>query len=58
MSSEDFSDYLADCPGVFIRVGTGGEYPNHHPKFTADPAALWPAAQFLARLAETRGKEK
>ena len=58
MSSEDFSDYLADCPGVFIRVGTGGEYPNHHPKFTADPAALWPAAQFLARLAETRSREK
>ncbi|MBR1408692.1 MAG: amidohydrolase [Clostridia bacterium] len=58
MSSEDFSDYLKSAPGVFIRVGTGGEYPNHHPRFTADPAALWPAAQFLARLAETRGREK
>ena len=54
MSSEDFSVYLAACPGVFIRVGTGGGYPNHHPRFTADPAALWPASRFLARLALER----
>ena len=56
MGGEDFSDYLAICPGVFVRVGTGGDYANHHPKFTADPAALWPAAQFFANLARSRAE--
>lgn len=51
MGGEDFSAYLALCPGAFIRVGTGGGFPNHHPAFTADPAALWPAARFCATLA-------
>ena len=52
--AEDFSEYLKIAPGVFIRVGTGGGYPNHHPRFTADPKALWPAAQFFAELALER----
>ena len=56
MGGEDFSEYLKGRPGVFIRVGTGGDYPNHHPKFTVDPAALLPAAAFFARLAEERLK--
>ena len=54
MGGEDFSEYLKRCPGLFIRVGTGGGYSNHHPMFTADPAALWPAAQFFAELALRR----
>ena len=54
MGGEDFSEYLKRCPGALIRVGTGGGYPNHHPKFTADSKALWPAAQFFARLAQRR----
>ena len=54
MGGEDFSEYLKKAPGLFVRVGTGGGYPNHHPRFTADPAALWPAARFFARLAESR----
>ena len=54
MGAEDFSEYLKIAPGVFIRVGTGGGYPNHHPRFTADPKALWPAAQFFAELALER----
>jgi metal-dependent amidase/aminoacylase/carboxypeptidase family protein len=54
MGGEDFSEYLKRCPGLFIRVGTGGGYSNHHPMFTADPAALWPAAQFFAELARRR----
>ena len=54
MGGEDFSEYLKKCPGVFVRVGTGGAYPNHHPKFTADPGALWPAARFFAELALRR----
>ena len=54
MGAEDFSDYLKLCPGVFIRVGTGGFVAAHHPRFTADPAALWPAAEFFAELAVRR----
>lgn len=52
LGAEDFSDYLAIAPGAFIRVGTGGGCDAHHPKFTADPKALYPAAQFFAALAE------
>ena len=56
MGGEDFSDFLKICPGVFIRVGTGGGYPGHHPKFNADPAALWPAARYFAMLARKRAE--
>ena len=52
MSSEDFSDYLALAPGAFIRIGTGGSCDAHQPRFTADPAALYPAARFFAALAK------
>ena len=34
----------------FINVGTGVGYPNHHPKFYADEAALTPAAEYLEKL--------
>lgn len=54
MGGEDFSEYLKICPGVFVRVGTGGGYTNHHPKFTADERALWPTALFFAELALRR----
>lgn len=54
MGGEDFSEYLSRAPGVFIRVGTGGGVPNHHPRFTVDPAALAPAARFFAELALQR----
>ncbi|MBQ9196533.1 MAG: amidohydrolase [Clostridia bacterium] len=56
MGGEDFSEYLKICPGVFIRVGTGGDYPAHHPRFTVDPAALWPAARYFASLARKRAE--
>ena len=52
MIAEDFSNYLDIAPGVMFRVGTGGGFDNHHPRFTADPAALAPAARFFAALAE------
>ena len=52
MGSEDFSAYLRIAPGAFFRVGTGGGFDNHHPRFTADPAALLPAARFFAAFAE------
>ena len=51
MGGEDFSAYQALCSGAFIRIGTGGQHPNHHPAFTADPAALWPTARYCAFLA-------
>lgn len=50
MTGEDFSLFLEGRPGAFIRVGTGGGYPLHHPKFTADPEAIYPAAQYFAAL--------
>lgn len=53
LGAEDFSDYLSIAPGAFIRVGTGGGCDAHQPKFTADPTALFPAAQFFAALAES-----
>ncbi|MBQ8109767.1 MAG: amidohydrolase [Clostridia bacterium] len=52
MIAEDFSGYLKIAPGVMLRVGTGGGWDNHHPRFTADPAVLAPAARFFAALAE------
>ena len=52
MGGEDFSRYLEKAPGIFIRVGTGGGYPGHHPKFTVDPAAIEPAARYFAALAQ------
>ena len=51
MIAEDFSEYLRIAPGAMFRIGTGGNYDNHHPSFTADPAALYPAARFFAALA-------
>ena len=56
MGGEDFSEYIQRRPGVFIRVGTGGGRPSHHPGFTVDPSALWPAARYFAELALARGR--
>ena len=47
---EDLAFYLEKIPGCFINVGTGVGYPNHHPKFYADEAALTPAAEYLEKL--------
>ena len=54
MGGEDFSEYLRGIPGLFVRVGTGGGYTNHHPKFAVDEKALWPAARFFAAFAAER----
>ena len=58
MGGEDFSEYLKICPGVFIRIGTGGGYPAHHPRFRVDQNALWPAAGYFAALAAERAAER
>lgn len=52
LGGEDFAFYQEQVPGFFIRIGTGESYPNHHPKFQVDPAALEPAAAYLAELAK------
>ncbi|MBR6185602.1 MAG: amidohydrolase [Clostridia bacterium] len=57
MGGEDFSEYLKNRPGAFIRVGTGGEYANHHPLFRVDENALYPAARFFAELAIRRAAQ-
>ena len=57
MGGEDFSEYLKRCPGVFVRVGTGGHVASHHPAFTADPAALPSAAEYFAALARARAEK-
>ena len=51
LGGEDFSLYLDKAPGIFIRVGTGGGYPGHHPRFSVNPAAIAPAADYFAQLA-------
>ena len=51
MGAEDFSRYMQGRPGMFVRIGTGGTYPAHHPRFTVDPQALFPAADFFTELA-------
>ena len=54
MGGEDFAEYLCwprERPGLFIRIGTGGGTANHHPRFTADPAALCPASLLLRNMA-------
>ena len=52
LAGEDFAYYQETLPGAFVLVGTGRSYSNHNPKFQVDPAALWPAAKYLAGLAE------
>lgn len=58
LGGEDFSCYLRNKPGIFIRVGTGGSYPAHHPCFTVDPSALEGAADYFTTLALAYLKEK
>ena len=51
LAGEDFAYYQEETPGVFVLVGTGKSPANHNPKFHVDPAALGPAAKYMARLA-------
>lgn len=52
LGGEDFAFYQEKIRGVFIQIGTGKSYPNHNPHFRVDPAALFPAAEYVADLAE------
>lgn len=51
LAGEDFAYYQEEIPGAFVLVGTGKSPANHNPKFHVDPAALGPAAKYMARLA-------
>lgn len=51
LAGEDFAYYQEEIPGAFVLVGTGKSPANHNPKFHVDPAALGPAARYMANLA-------
>ena len=51
LAGEDFAYYQEEIPGAFVLVGTGKSPANHNPKFHVDPAALGPAARYMADLA-------
>ncbi len=55
LGGEDFSEFLTYPrlrPGIFVRIGTGGDYPQHHPRFTVDPQALPGAVAFFTQMAK------
>ena len=52
LAGEDFAYYQEEISGAFVLVGTGKSPANHNPKFHVDPAALGPAAKYMARLAK------
>lgn len=61
MGAEDFSHFLRECPGCYVRFGSqvsGSEgYPAHSSKFDLDEAALGIGARFFANLAHVAGRE-
>jgi amidohydrolase len=52
LGGEDFAFYQEFIKGVFIQIGTGETYPNHHPKFQVNPAALSVGAEYLCKLSQ------
>lgn len=51
LGGEDFSLYLEKNPGIYMKIGTGGENPLHHPGFLIDTDALEPTVELVTRLA-------
>ena len=52
LGGEDFAFYQELTKGLFIQIGTGETYPNHHPKFQVDPKALSGGAEYLSLLSK------
>ncbi|WP_310605610.1 amidohydrolase [Anaerosporobacter sp.] len=52
LGGEDFSLYQEKVAGAYIKVGTGGEHPIHHPAFIADQGALIPTVRYFVELAK------
>lgn len=50
MTAEDFSFYQQAAPGLFMCLGTGGEYPLHSEQFDFDEAVLGVGAEKAMRL--------
>ena len=59
MGAEDFSYYLHEIPGCYVRIGTrgaDGEYiPLHSPRFNVDEQALKVGARFYERVVREAG---
>jgi amidohydrolase len=51
LGGEDFAVYQQRVPGLFVFIGTAGQYGWHHPKFELDERALPIAVDFLAGIA-------
>ena len=52
MGAEDFSYFLQDTPGCYVRFGAsadGGYIPLHHPRFDVDEGVLAVGARFFER---------
>lgn len=58
LGGEDFSFYQEVIPGAYIKIGTGGEHPLHHPAFIADPEALVPTVKYIVELAKASLESK
>ncbi|WP_413737869.1 amidohydrolase [Sodalis sp. RH21] len=52
MGGEDFSLYLQQVPGTFVSIGSASEFGLHHPRFNPSEQAIYPAAEYFARLAD------
>ncbi len=50
MGGDDFSFYEKGIPGCYIKIGTGVGPTIHQPGFCVEPAALLPAAEYLAEV--------
>lgn len=56
MGGDDFAFYEDkdaaghEIPGCYVKIGVGKGHPIHHPEFTVDTAAIYPAANYLAEL--------
>lgn len=58
MASEDFSEFSARIPGVFVFLGSGNEmkechYPHHNPRFNIDEDILPVGVEMYVRFALT-----
>ncbi len=56
MPSEDFSEFTARVPGVFVFLGTGNkekesDYPHHNPRFNVDEDSLPLGVEMFVRFA-------
>ncbi|MCC7531621.1 MAG: amidohydrolase [Candidatus Melainabacteria bacterium] len=59
MGGEDFSFYIHEVPGCYVRFGgqvEGCVFPAHSSKFVFDEACLLVGAQYLAEVAKTAGE--